>query len=127
MVWITADSPSWIWGSETFQQLFSVPSGVEASPDLVVQSLPVFNPVVRGTTWSLFRRGEMVPRHRLSPENEQQGMLLRRIETLERRLSQQMIRQDTEINELKTQLHIQQNVLDRLLRITETRQPDSSG
>lgn len=118
VVWVTTDSPSWVWGSETFQHLYRAPQGIDNNEDLVLQSLPVFKPVVRGRKWTLIRPGEMVPRDRPFPEQEEQLMLLRRIETLERELSRQRIQQNAEIGELRTQLRLQQDLLERVLRIS---------
>lgn len=118
VVWVCTDPPSWVWGSETFQQLFRTPRGTDSNEDLVLQSLPVFKPVVRGRKWTLIRPGEMVPRDRPFPEQEEQLMLLRRIETLERELSRQRIQQNAEIGELRTQLRLQQDLLERVLRIS---------
>jgi len=122
VVWVQADPPSWVWESETFQQIFQTPMGVEEPQDLVLQFLPVFKPVVRGRQWTLFRPGEMVPSHRPFPEQAEQLTLLSRVETLERLITQQMARQETEIRELRARLTVQQDQLDRLLRIS-VRQP----
>lgn len=122
VVWIQADPSSWVWESESFRQIFSVPKGLDGQPDLVLQTLPVFKPVVRSQQWTLFRRGEMIPRHRPFPEKEGQNMLLRRLESLERRVSQEMTRQEHELNELRSELRVQQDMLNRLMRITDTSQ-----
>jgi len=122
VVWIQADPASWVWESETFQQIFSVPKGLDGQQDFVLQTLPVFKPVVRGEQWTLFSQGEMVPRHRPFPEKESQNMLLRRLESLERRVSQEMTRQEHELKELRFELRVQQDLLNRLLRITGTSQ-----
>ena len=122
VVWIQADPSSWVWESESFRQIFSVPKGLDGQPDLVLQTLPVFKPVVRSQQWTLFRRGEMIPRHRPFPEKESQNMLLRRLESLERQVSQEMTRQEHELNELRSELRVQQDMLNRLLRITDRSQ-----
>ena len=122
VVWIQADPSSWVWESESFRQIFSVPKGLDGQPDLVLQTLPVFKPVVRSQQWTLFRRGELIPRHRPFPEKESQNMLLRRLESLERRVSQEMTRQEHELNELRSELRVQQDMLNRLMRITDTSQ-----
>ena len=122
VVWIQADPSSWVWESESFRQIFSVPKGLDGQPDLVLQTLPVFKPVVRSQQWTLFRRGEMIPRHRPFPEKESQNMLLRRLESLERQVSQEMTRQEHELNELRSELRVQQDMLNRLMRITDTSQ-----
>ncbi len=119
VVWVQADSPPWVWQSEAFHQIFATPEGLEGSQDLVLQCLPVFKPIVRGHQWTLFSPGEMVPRHRPFPEQEKQGMLLRRLETLERLVNQQMARREMEINEIRMQLRVQQDQLNRLLRLSE--------
>lgn len=121
VVWVQPDPASWVWECESFQQMFSVPRGLQGQQDLVLQTLPVFKPVVRGHQWDLFRPGEMVPRHRPFPEKESQNMLLRRLESLERRVGQEMTRQENELNKLRSELRVQQDLLNRLLRITETR------
>jgi hypothetical protein len=122
VVWIQADPASWVWESESFQQIFSVPKGLDGQQDLVLQTLPVFKPVVRGEQWTLFSQGEMVPRHRPFPEKESQNMLLRRLESLERRVSQEMTRQEHELKELRSELRVQQDLLNRFLRITDASQ-----
>ena len=120
VVWLQADPPSWVWESESFQQIFSVPKGLDGQHDLVLQTLPIFKPVVRGQQWTLFRKGEMMHRHRPFPEKESQNMLLRRLESLERRVSTEMTRQEHELNKLRSELRVQQDLLNRLLRITDT-------
>ena len=60
----------------------------------------------------------MVPSQRPLPAHEEQVMLLRRIEILERQLSQQQIQQTAEIGELRTELRIHQDMLARLLRVS---------
>ncbi len=117
VVWVCTDPPSWVWESEMFQHLFRTPRGSDSSEVLVLQVLPVFKPVERGRRWTLFRPGEMVPRHRHFPREEDQLMLLRRIETLERQLSLQKIQQNSEVDELRTQLRMHQQLLERLLRV----------
>lgn len=119
VVWLQSDPPSWVWESETFQQIFARPEGLEAPQDLLLQTLPIFKPVVRGQKWTLFSRGEMVPRHHPSTEQEKQMLLLRRLESLEHRVNQQMTRQKNELGELRTQLRVQQDLLNRLLKISE--------
>lgn len=118
VVWVSTDPPSWVWESETFQLLFRTPQGTDSAEDLVLQTLPLFKPVVRGKRWSLFRPGEMVPRDRSFPEQEEQLRLLGRIETLERQLSQQRIQHDAMLGELRSQVRVQQDLLKRLLRIS---------
>ena len=122
VVWIEGDPSSWVWESESFRQIYSVPKGLDGQQDLVLQALPVFKPVVRSQQWTLFRRGEMIPRHRPFPEKESQNMLLRRLESLERQVSQEMTRQEHELNELRSELRVQQDMLNRLLRITDRSQ-----
>ena len=118
VAWVSADPPSWVWASETFKSLFKIPRDHESNDNLVLQILPLFKPVERGLRWSLFRAGEMVPSQRPLPAHEEQVMLLRRIEILERQLSQQQIQQTAEIGELRTELRIHQDMLARLLRVS---------
>lgn len=118
VVWVRNDPPSWVCGSEIFKHLFSTPLGTESSENLVLQTLPLFKPVVSGKRWTLFRTGEMVPSFRPFPEHEEQLILLRRIDTLERQLSKLRIQQNAEICELRTQLLVQQDMLASLLRVS---------
>lgn len=60
----------------------------------------------------------MVPTHRPYPEHEEQLMLLRRIDFVERQLSQQSIDHRAEISELRVLLRAQQENLARLLRVS---------
>ena len=60
----------------------------------------------------------MVPNQRPLPAHEKQVMLLRRIEILERQLSQQQIQQNAEIGELRTELRVHQDMLAQLLRVS---------
>jgi len=48
VVWVQADSPAWVWDSETFQRIFPTALESEGQQDLVLQMLPIFKPVVRG-------------------------------------------------------------------------------
>lgn len=118
VVWVQPDPPSWVWQSEIFQQIFPQIAGLETSQDLVLQRLPVFKPVERGHRWTFCSPGQMMPRHRPAPEKEKQSMLLRRLENLERRMNQQLTRQESDLNELRSQLRVQQDLLARLLRIS---------
>ena len=118
VVWVQADPPSWVWQSEIFQLIFPQIEGPEGSQDLVLQRLPVFKPVERGQRWTFCSPGQMIPRHRPVPEKEKQSMLLRRLENLERRMNQQLTRHESELNELRSQLRVQQDLLARLLRIS---------
>jgi len=118
VVWIQTDPPSWVWESKTFQDIFQRPVDILDPTLLVVQSLPVFKAVVRGKQWTLFRAGEMVPRNRLSPENKDQVTLLRRFEKLERQINQEVLKHNHEIIELRSQLLAQQELIDRLLRLS---------
>ena len=118
VVWLSADPPSWVWESPTFRSLFHVPKDNASTDNLVLQVMPLFKPIERGLRWSLFRTGEMVPTHRPFPEHEEQLMLLRRIDFLERQLSQQTIDHRAEISEIRLLLRAQQETLARLLRVS---------
>ena len=118
VVWLSSDPPSWVWESPTFRSLFHVPKGIESTDKLVLQVMPLFKPIERGLRWSLFRTGEMVPIHRPFPEHEEQLMLLRRIDFLERQLSQQSVDHRAEISEIRLLLRAQQETLARLLRVS---------
>lgn len=119
VVWIQAEPPQWLWDSESFQSIFHRPFDIIDPSLLVVQSLPIFKSVVRGKQWTLFQPGEMVPRSRLSPENKDQFTLLRRFEKLERQISQEVLKHGHEIVELRSQLRAQQELIDRLLRLSD--------
>jgi hypothetical protein len=121
VVWILAEPPSWVWESETFKTIFKRPVDILDPSLLVVQSLPLFKAVVSGKQWSLFRAGEMVPRNRLSPEMKEQVTLLKRFNKLERHISQELLKHNHEIIALRSQLLAQQELIDRLLRLSDHR------
>jgi len=117
LVWLTPDPPSWIWDSEVYTSLFGRHQQGTDGADLILQRLPVFKPVVRGRDWALVHPGEMVPRQRRSVAEEEQVELLRRLEQLERHTRQQSARTQAELSQLKATLRVQQDLLDRVLRL----------
>lgn len=117
VVWVKQDPPSWVWHSQVFQKLFVIPSGAEYPRPLILQSLPLFKPVVRGQRWTLFQQGEMVPELRSFPEREEQVNLLRRLESMERMLIQQKAQSSLDIGELRTQVRVLQDQIKRLTRL----------
>lgn len=115
---LASHPPSWIWTSETFLRLFNCPSGHDNPDQLVIEALPLFKPVSRGKSWTLYRRGELGLQARSFPEQAEQAMLLRRLETLERHVSQHTLKLEAEIKDLRIQLSVQQNQIERLLRLS---------
>lgn len=120
VVWVANPSMPLAWGSATFGALFTSPADLEAPQDLVLQTLPLFKPIARGEAWTLHRKGEMSVKSRPFPEQAEQAMLLRRLETLERRFSQQRMQLEVEIKDLRSQLLIQQTQVQRLLNLLPT-------
>jgi hypothetical protein len=59
----------------------------------------------------------MVVQPRPFPEHADQARLLRRLELLERHVGQHNIRLESSIQELRTQVRVQQNQIDQLLRL----------
>ena len=117
VVWLDVNSSDWVWESALFRLIFDCPSTSEPSLKLVLQELPLFKPICRGETWVLQHRGEMVVQSRPFPEHADQARLLRRLESLERQVGQHNIRLESSIQELRTQVRVQQNQIDQLLRL----------
>jgi len=117
VVWLDVNSSDWVWESALFRSIFDCPSTSEPSSKLVLQELPLFKPICRGETWVLQHRGEMVVQSRPFPEHADQARLLRRLESLERQVGQHNIRLESSIQELRTQVRVQQNQIDQLLRL----------
>jgi hypothetical protein len=59
----------------------------------------------------------MLVQARPFPEHADQARLLRRLESLERQVGQHNIRLESSIQELRSQLRVQQNQIDQLLRL----------
>lgn len=118
VAWVDHKSIKWAWGSESFHLLFRSPSGIDKPEELMLQALPLFKPIARGQAWTLHRKGEMVLQSRPFPEQADQAMLLRRLEKLDRRFSQQKVQFEAELQDLRSQLHQQQNLLERLLSLS---------
>ena len=117
VVWVSPGSPDWVWQSELFRSIFKCPSISELSPDLVLQELPLFKPISRGESWTLHHHGEMVFQARPFPEHADQASLLRRLESLERQVGQRNSKLESNIQELRTQVRVQQSQIDQLLRL----------
>lgn len=122
VVWVDTPAIPAVWSSTVFRALFHSPADPEAPQDLVLQSLPLFKPIARGQAWSLHRKGEMSVQSRSFPEQADQAMLLRRLETLDRRSNQQRLQLQAEIKDLRSQLLIQQTQIQRLLGLLPTDQ-----
>ena len=117
VVWLDAKAPDWVWKSQLFRHLFSTPTDLEDTSQLVLQSLPLFKPIARGLSWTLQRRGEMVLQARQFPEQADRASLLRRIENLEREFLQHRIKLIDQLHELQIKLRVQQATIDRLSRV----------
>lgn len=118
VVWIQPNPPAWIWKSPTVSLLFHLPPGSDVNGHLLLQTLPLFKPVVRQQQWTLFRQGEMVTRETLVFEKNEQSHQLRRLETLERRVQQLVLKQSTEMGELRKQIAALEELLNRLCRLS---------
>lgn len=117
VLWLDESPPDWVWQSNIVRSIYDFPDDADASSGLVLQELALFKPLVRGETWILHRRGEMVSQPKPFPEQAEQATLLRRLESLERQVVQQSIKAESTINELRFQLGVQQTLLDQLLQI----------
>lgn len=117
VVWIASSPPDWLWSSATFQRLFApLPEG-KSGASCTLQTLPLFKPIERGQSWTLSRRGELVPQLNLMPEQAEQAQLLRRLSLLEQMSLQQEIKFKSQIHELQVQVRIQQEQIERLLNL----------
>jgi hypothetical protein len=117
VVWIASSSPDWLWSSATFRRLFApLPEGQKGDA-CTVQTLPLFKPVQRGQSWTLSRCGEIVSQHNFVPEQAEQAQLLRRLSLLEQLNLQQWVKFESQIQELQIQVRIQQEQIDRLLKL----------
>lgn len=120
VVWLASSSIPLAWGTSSFGALFHSPADLETPRNLVLQTLPLFKPIARGQAWTLHRKGEMSVQFRPFPEQAEQAMLLRRLETLDRRFSQLRLQLEAEIKDLRSQLLIQQTQIQRLLSLLPT-------
>lgn len=117
VVWLASSSPDWLWSSATFRRLFApLPEGHNGD-SCIVQTLPLFKPVERGQSWTLSRRGELVPQLNLVPEQAEQAQLLRRLSLLEQLNLQQRVKFESQIQELQVQVRVQQEQIERLLKL----------
>jgi len=117
VVWIASSSPDWLWSSAIFRCLFLPLPDEHHGNSCTVQTLPLFKPVERGTSWTLSRRGELVPLDNLLPEQAEQAQLLRRLSLLEQLSLQQRVKFESQIQELQIQVRVQQEQIDRLLKL----------
>ena len=117
VVWLASSPPDWLWSSATFRCLFApLPEGHKGD-SCTVQTLPLFKPVERGQSWTLSRRGELVPQLNLVPEQAEQAQLLRRLSILEQLNLQQRVKLESQIHELQIQVRVQQEQIERLLKL----------
>lgn len=124
VVWIASSSPDWLCRSAIFRRLFlPLPDGHHGN-SCSVQTLPLFKPVERGQSWTLSRRGELVPQHNLVPEQAEQAQLLRRLSLLEQLSLKQRVQFESLIHELQIQVRVQQEQIDRLLKLRAVQEPD---
>lgn len=123
VVWIASSSPDWLWRSAIFRRLFlPLPDGQHGN-SCSIQTLPLFKPVERGQSWTLSRRGELVPQLSLVPEQAEQAQLLRRLSLLEQLSLQQRVKFESQIQELQIQVRVQQEQIDRLLKLRSVQEP----
>lgn len=116
VVWIASSPPDWLWTSAILRRLFlPLPDGHHGD-SYTVQTLPLFKPVERRHSWTLSRRGELVPQLNLVPEQAEQAQLLRRLSLLEQLNLQQKVKFESQIQELQIQVRVQQEQIDRLLK-----------
>jgi len=119
VLWLDQSPPDWVWQSDALRSIYDFPGDASASSGLVLQELALFKPLVRGETWSLYRRGKMASQPKPFPEQAEQATLLRRLDSLERQVVQQSIKVESTITELRSQLRAQQTLVDQLLQISE--------
>lgn len=123
VVWIASSSPDWLWSSAIFRRLFLPIPDEHHGNSCTVQTLPLFKPVERGQSWTLSRRGELVPQLNLVPEQAEQAQLLRRLSLLEQLSLQLRVKFESQIQELQIQLRVQQEQIDRLLKLRAVQEP----
>lgn len=117
VVWIQDKPPQWVWESDTCRRLFTFAGDVSDANPMTVSALPLFKPIVRGTKWTLFRSGEMIPRQRPTPEQGQYESLVQQLETLQRHFITRTARAEQEISDLKAELRVLNGIVERLLKI----------
>jgi len=120
VVWMANNPPAWLWESSAFLRLFRpLPAG-HGGDSCIIFTLPLFKPVEGGQSWKLLRQGELVPQLHLIPEKADQAQLLRRLSLLEQQGLQQRLRFESQIQELQVQLRVQQEQIERLLKLATT-------
>ena len=123
VVWIASSSPDWLWRSAIFRRLFLPLADGHHGNSCFVQTLPLFKPVERGQSWTLSRRGELVPQLNLVPEQAEQAQLLRRLSLLEQLSLHQRVKFESQIQELQIQVRVQQEQIDHLLKLRSVQEP----
>ena len=123
VVWIASSSPDWLWSGAIFRRLFLPLTDGHHGNSCSIQTLPLFKPVERGQSWTLSRRGELVPQLNLVPEQAEQAQLLRRLSLLEQLSLQQRVKFESQIQELQIQVRVQQEQIDRLLKLRAVQEP----
>jgi hypothetical protein len=118
VLWTSAKAPDWLYKSEVFQKVFRIPSDKADGVKLVVQSLPLFKPIVRGRKWTLLLCGAMLEQGVPFPEESENENILLRLDALERALTRLQVSQDVALRDLSTKIKEQQAQIDSLLRIT---------
>lgn len=121
VVWIKRSSPDWLWNCTVFRRLFlPLPDGHHGN-SCTVQTLPLFKPVERGQSWTLSRLGELVPQLNLVPDQPEQAELLRRLSLMEQLHIHERVKFESQIQELQIQVRVQQEQIDRLLKLRDVR------
>ena len=119
VVWIQPNVPEWIRTSPTFARLFHLPPDLDAIDILLPQTLPLFKPVVRHELWTLVRQGELVSQSRLGVAQVEQDNQLRRLESLERKVQTLFATQAAEMDKLRHELAVTQQLFSHLKRLSD--------
>jgi hypothetical protein len=117
VVWLTAEHESWLYTTDIFRSIFTVPTTSEKEAFLVLQSLPRFIRKVQGREWTIERLGEMVPKARPFVEQAEQAELEQRLQRLEQAFARMRGGLDAELSVLRSHVQILQDQLDRLLKL----------
>lgn len=117
VVWVSQLHESWIYDTEIFRGIFSVPSSIGARNLLVLQSLPRFIRKVQGQEWTLERRGEMIPVSRPFVEQADQVELEQRVQRIEQAFARIRGKLDSELSDLRSRVQLLQDQIDRVMRL----------
>lgn len=123
VVWVSQLHESWLYDTEIFRGVFSVPNSVGAQELLVLQSLPRFIRKVQGQEWVLERRGEMIPNSRPFAEQADQAELEQRIQRIEQAFARMRGKLDSELVALRSTVQLLQDQLDNVMRLGRTSLP----